>query len=120
MLNPRPDPLTDILRMVRFPYHLEIAVTSNISLSLIKILTEVQELSGRPLCLMNNATKPIGDLDGFDSLSSIEATVMLESALGINADCDSLFISEDGAKALTIEEIVARISLLVEPQEASA
>ena len=84
-----------------------------------EILAEVQEMSGRPYVSIAGSQAPIGTLDGFDSLSSIEATVMLEAKFGINADGNSLFISDDGTKALTLDEIAARIENLVKAHEPS-
>jgi acyl carrier protein len=81
-----------------------------------KILTEVQEMSGCAPPQLTPNSKPIGDLEGFDSLSSIEATVLIESALGINAGCESLFISDDGQNALTLDEILQRVSSLANLQ----
>ena len=81
-----------------------------------EVLEQVQEMSGRPTQTLLESTIPIGGLEGFDSLSSIEATVMIESKLGFDADCDSLFISEDGKKALTLDEVVDRVQTLLETQ----
>jgi acyl carrier protein len=72
-------------------------------------LAEVQTLSGRDPRIANNSIKPIGELEGFDSLCSVEATVLIESRLGADFGLESIFISEDGNRALTIEEICTRI-----------
>jgi hypothetical protein len=72
-------------------------------------LVEVQTLSGRDSRLDSPAIKPIGDLDGFDSLCSVEATVIIESRLGIDLGLESLFISDDGLRPLTIEETCSKI-----------
>jgi acyl carrier protein len=90
---------------------------TQITAALQGILTEVQEMSCRPTASLTGADKPIGQLDGFDSLSSIEATVMIEAKLGIDAKCDSLFISEDGSKALTVEEVVQRIETIIKVKQ---
>jgi hypothetical protein len=78
---------------------------------LLEILREVQTLSGRPWSGLSPSAKPIGELDGFDSLSSVEATVMLEESLGWgDLEIESIFISEDGKRALTVDEIAQRLS----------
>lgn len=90
---------------------------TQIAAALHDILTEVQEMSGRSTANLTGSDKPIGRLDGFDSLSSIEATIMIEVKLGIDAKCDSLFISEDGSKALTVEEVVLRIETIIKVKQ---
>jgi acyl carrier protein len=85
--------------------------------TVVDILAEVQEISGRANSTLTGVDKPIGQLDGFDSLTSIEATVMIEAKLGIDAECDSLFISSDGSKALTLDEVVARIESIATAQK---
>lgn len=77
-------------------------------------LRELQHLSGRAWSDLNSAAKPIGALEGFDSLASIEATVVLEERLGCRIEQDSLFISDDGAQALTIRQISERIAGVLE------
>lgn len=88
-----------------------------ISEALIAVLREIQETSGRDWKDPGSGDKPIGDLVGFDSLSSIEATVMLEEKLGGPLGVDSLFISENGRRALTMREIVERIVKLLRVRE---
>lgn len=73
-------------------------------------LRELQHLSGRTWSDLTSASKPIGSLEGFDSLASIEATVVLEEKLGCRIEQDSLFISDDGGQALTIRQISERIA----------
>lgn len=80
---------------------------------LLEVLRDVQTLSGRPWSGLSPAARPIGQLDGFDSLSSVEATVMLEEKLGCgDLEIESIFISEDGKRALTVKEIAQRLSEL--------
>jgi acyl carrier protein len=72
-------------------------------------LAEVQALGGHEAPLIKDALAPIGQLEGFDSLLSIEATVMIEKKLGCNLDTESIFISEDGARSLTVDQVVKRV-----------
>jgi acyl carrier protein len=74
-----------------------------------EVLAEVQGLSGYPAPTLTLDSKPIGDLPGFDSLSSIEATVLLEQKLGRELDSESVFISEDGRHALNVNQIAHRV-----------
>ena len=71
----------------------------------VNVLREAQELSGRKWSELSVDCKPIGDLEGFDSLTAVEATVMIEEKLGCDLELDSVFVSENGKRALTIKEI---------------
>jgi hypothetical protein len=76
----------------------------------LEVLKQVQELSGREWAGLSAGNKPIGELDGFDSLCSIEATIMVEQKLGGDSlGAESLFITDDGIRACTIREIAERI-----------
>lgn len=78
------------------------------------VLRDVQTLSGRSWTGLDANESPIGHLDGFDSLCSLEATVMVEQKLGCrDLEVDSVFISEDGKRALTVKEVAQRISKLL-------
>jgi acyl carrier protein len=81
--------------------------------TVLDVLREVQKLSGREWSDLAPETKPIGSLDGFDSLSAVEATVMIEEKLGCKLDIDSVFVSDDGRRALTLKEISERLSKLL-------
>jgi acyl carrier protein len=78
------------------------------------VLREVQTISGRTWTGLDPSAKPIEHLEGFDSLSSVEATVMVEEKLGCrDLGVDSVFVSEDGNHALTVRQIAQRISILL-------
>ena len=68
-------------------------------------LEAVQTLSGKEYVSLGANDKPIGRLDGFDSLCGVEATVMIEGRIGCEINRDSLFVTEDGNQAATLEEI---------------
>jgi acyl carrier protein len=76
----------------------------------VDVLREAQKLGGREWSELNVDCKPIGDLEGFDSLTAVEATVMIEEKLGCDLEIDSVFVSESGKRALTIKEICDRIA----------
>lgn len=85
-----------------------------IQAAILEVLKEVQEVCGRQLGTLTGDEKPIGALDGFDSLCSIEATVLVEQKLGCAPlGPSSLFISEDGKRALTLQETSHRIHDLI-------
>ncbi len=80
------------------------------------VLQDVQETSGKSwMGLSRNAT-PIGALDGFDSLTALEATVLIEERLKTSAgvqthDDECLFI--EGNRALSLKEVCDRIEALL-------
>ena len=87
----------------------------------LEVLREVQTLSGRSWTGLDPTAKPIGHLHGFDSLSGVEATVIVEEKLGCrDLEVDSVFISEDGKRALTVREVAQRISKLLTASGAKA
>ena len=78
--------------------------------AVLDVLREVQSLSGREWNGLGDDANPIGSLDGFDSLSAVEATTMMEARLGCTLEIESVFVSEDGKRALTLKEISERLS----------
>ena len=75
---------------------------------IIRILTQIQDISGREVPPdMDSGTRPIGGLQGFDSLNGLELTMMLPDE--IEWEGRNLCVSEDGKRALIIGEIVDRL-----------
>ena len=74
----------------------------------VEAVRQVQEVSGREVGTIGPGTRPIGDVDGFDSLSGIEATVILSESLDQDLP-DSIFVSEDGRQALSVSEITDKL-----------
>jgi acyl carrier protein len=87
---------------------------------ILQVLQEVQEMSGRPRHPLTVDMKPIGTLDGFDSLAGVEATVMIEEKLGCTLNVDSVFVSEDGKKALTLKDVCERVATLAAATKVNA
>lgn len=86
---------------------------------LLSVLKDVQTLSGRAWNDLPPTAIPICDLNGFDSICSVEATVLVEQKLGgKKLSPYSVFISEDGSRALTIDETAKQIQLQLTAQEA--
>lgn len=79
---------------------------SELVTTVVETIAKVQELSGRSSVGIEVSTRPILDVEGFDSLSGVEATVMLSESLGVDIpdDCNP-FISEDGKQASSIVEV---------------
>ena len=80
----------------------------------VQTVTQVQEVSGRSSAGIGPSTRPVGGVDGFDSLSGVEATVMLSESLGVDLPDDyNPFISKDGKRALSVGEIAENLSTYV-------
>ena len=86
---------------------------SEIVAALSTVMKETQLLSGREWHPVDGKAKPIGALDGFDSLCGLEATLMLEEKLGCSFGDDSIFVSHDGTRALSVSEITDRVASVV-------
>jgi acyl carrier protein len=83
---------------------------ADIQKTICDVVRQIQIDSGRLNSALSSDSCPIGDLDGFDSLSGVEATVDLSEKLGIDLPGVSVFINESGSKVLTIAEIAAKIA----------
>jgi hypothetical protein len=81
--------------------------------ALIETVGEVQEMSGCTPIAVDAQTRPIYDLDGFDSLRGAETTVLLAKKLKCEFKAGkgevNVFVSKDGRKALSVEEAVSRL-----------
>ena len=74
-------------------------------------VAQVQEASGRASGGINASTRPLRDVEGFDSLSGLEATVMLSESLGVDLPENyNPFTSKDGNRALSVSEIADNLS----------
>lgn len=99
--------------MVRFYYrHVRSAIVDQSELEslVISVVEEIQELSGRKCLDISRTTCPLMELDDFDSLNAVEATVVFEEKLGIKVATNNLFVAEDGKTALNIAGIAQRLS----------
>lgn len=80
---------------------------------LVETVAQVQELSGCAPVAIDATTCPLCDLNEFDSLRGVEATVLLAAKLNCEFKTGksdvNLFVSKDGRRALTINEIVDRL-----------
>ena len=80
----------------------------------VQTVVQVQEVSGRSSAGIGPSTRPVGGVEGFDSLSGVEATVMLSESLGVDLPDDyNPFISKDGKQALSVDEIAETLSTYV-------
>jgi hypothetical protein len=93
---------------------------TEIRTALEKILQQIQAAGGRPCPVISDSTKPIGDLEDFDSLLGVEATVLLEQELGCTLAAGTPFMSaKSSPRALTVAEIVVRVAEMIVPARAA-
>jgi len=93
---------------------------TQIRAALERVLRQVQAASGRSHPHITDRTKPIGDLEEFDSLMAVEASVLLEQELSVTLAEGIPFISATGRKrALTVADIVERIGEMIVPTRAA-
>ena len=80
---------------------------------LVETVAEVQEISGCTAEKITAETCPIKDLEGFDSLRGVEATIILAEKLKCKFKAGTedvnVFVSKDRRRALRIEEAVSRL-----------
>ena len=67
-------------------------------------ICQVREYSGKGSAQMGPNTRPLRDLDDFDSLSGVEATVLLSECVGLELP-DHLFSGSKGQRVPSITEI---------------
>jgi acyl carrier protein len=80
-----------------------------LTLLVLDVLNSIQTASGRPCRPLTNDSRPLRDLDGFDSLNGLEATVKLERRLGCTFSATGVFVNTGATRALRLREVVAVI-----------
>lgn len=88
--------------------------------TVIEVLQAVQESSGKAYTDLASDDKPIGMLAGFDSLTGIEATVMIEEKLNCEISQSSVFVSEKNDRELTLEEICGHLEQIINSETRAA
>ena len=76
----------------------------NVVSQVIDAVKRIQESSGRTAWGIGPDTRPFRDVEGFDSLGGIEATIILSESLGRELP-DSVFAPIEGSRVLSVEEI---------------
>ena len=74
----------------------------------IDAVVEVQQASGRSIQGVGPGSRPLKDVEGFDSLSGVEATAVLSQALGRDLP-DSVFAPEEGNPSPSVNEIADKV-----------
>ena len=89
---------------------------TTIRASLVKLLREIQELSGLPCPTITGNTKPLEDIPQFDSKIWPVAIGMLAVSLGVTIASDiNIFRGKASKRALTVDETVATIAAVAKP-----
>ena len=78
----------------------------------IEAIAKIQEDSGRLATSMQSSTRPFRDVEGFDSYSGVEATLLLSEMFGHELP-DSVFIPKEGKQILSVTEIADNICEIV-------
>jgi acyl carrier protein len=78
-----------------------------------RVLKVSLEMSGHQCPPITDTTKAVGELEGFDSLSGVEATSLLEKELNCTLSEGSAFVYESSGgtkRALTVAQAVERVA----------
>jgi len=88
----------------------------DVKAKLVKVLQEIQCDSGFKEMPIVGTTRPVTDLEGFDSPLWLDAIGMVAASLNINIpNHTNIFLAEDGSKQpLTIDESVTKICEIVQ------
>lgn len=73
------------------------------------VLADIQKASGRGWTPLTEDDRPIGALEGFDSLNGLEATVQLEQRLGCRFGVTSVFVTTGETQGLRVRGVVKLI-----------
>lgn len=74
----------------------------------IRIVLEIQEISGRETIRVDERTVPIGGVPGFDSMNGVELADLVDAEVDIG-EVGNICVSQDGMRALPVSEIAERI-----------
>ncbi len=81
---------------------------------LISLLTDIQHNSGYQSNGISGSTKPLRDLEGFDSMVSIASIGELATVLEMDIPYDkNIYVSKDGRRVLTVDEVAAEVCKIV-------
>jgi acyl carrier protein len=64
--------------------------------AVVKAVTEILELNGKPIPIISEQTRPIGDLAGFDSLNALETIILISTSLGVDIAPEITLFAGDG------------------------
>ena len=87
---------------------------SDIREAILAVLSDCLAASGRPMPQVKDDVGLIDGIAGFDSLMALEATIALETRLGMEIPGECIFIGEKAGhpKARTLSEVVEALVAL--------
>lgn len=74
----------------------------------IDAVRQVQETSGQPAGPIGSNTRPLQDIDSFDSYSGVEAALFISESLGCEIPC-GVFLPNSGRRHLSVSEIADKV-----------
>ena len=74
----------------------------------IDAVRQVQETSGQPTGPIGSETRPLEDIDSFDSYCGVEAALFISESLGCEIPC-GVFLPTSGRRHLSISEIAEKV-----------
>lgn len=87
--------------------------------ALTQALLEIQINSGRTVPAITEDTHPIGDLDGFDSVNTVEVACLISESLEVQVAAEVILKTPFG-RPLTVGEMVDQIATHLNQQEGVA
>jgi acyl carrier protein len=75
---------------------------------LLQTVQEIQTISGRSASTIQEDIAPLRDLEGFDSLNALEATVQVGLRLGVELP-ETVFFAASNGSPVTSKQIASRI-----------
>jgi hypothetical protein len=81
----------------------------------VEVIQEIQTASGYTLTPIGGTTRPLKDLEGFDSAVSLDTMSRLSNALKVEIPASrNIFVSDDGkGRPFTVDEIVDELDEIV-------
>ena len=80
-------------------------------------LAEAQVCSGRPAPMLGDKTRPIGDLEGFDSPLAEDVTALILTDIGAPANTKCPFTERQDGRCLMLRHVVDRFCTAVNVKE---
>lgn len=76
-------------------------------------VVDLQKLYSRDVTTITLDTRPVGDLDDFDSANGLELTAALAMDYGVDVPLDENIFLDERDRPLTIQQIAKRLNKLI-------
>jgi acyl carrier protein len=85
-------------------------VKTDVAVAVASAIQQILESGGKKPADLTGSTRPLTDVDGFDSLTAIECSFLVADALGCELQHEiEYFKDQEGTSAATLDEAVDRI-----------